>query len=460
MYPKLYNYTLSNNFKTLLIPINNINNIAISLTFDLGFFDELVGETGYSHFLEHLINRHLTNNTILATLKDKGIYFYSNASTNNFRTSYYLYSNNNNLTILIDALFEIFDIEYIDPKYFKKEMGAVIVEMKQILSKSEKLVFFKQIPEMMFGSKSKLVEDPLQHINTISESTICDLFNFLKKSYTKQNSILTIAGNFNKTKILNYIKSKNIDKSIKLNSKSIKLNSKSIKLNSKSIKLNSKSKLFNKRIINIPKITKPQYVFVKVDINKISNIYLNFFCPNIYNNKKIGILNLLKVILSDLNDSSILFKRLRTKLGIAYSPKISLDLNQYYGIFILKYNIENHNFKKSFEEIIDILNDLKNKLIMEDLLILAKNRNLYKIEKNINNKNPEEYLTYSNNILNNDFPLYNDKQFYEKFIQNVTLHDIRQLSKEIFKKNNAYLCAIGTHKYDSKIIYKNLNKLS
>ena len=83
-------------------------------------------------------------------------------------------------------------------------------------------------------------------------------------------------------------------------------------------------------------------------------------------------------------------------------------------------------------------------------MILAKNKKLYSIEKNLNNYNPELYLSYANNILNNDFPLYNEKEFYDKYIKNVTLLDIKKLCKNIFKKNNAYLCAIGTEKYDSK----------
>ena len=63
-------------------------------------------------------------------------------------------------------------------------------------------------------------------------------------------------------------------------------------------------------------------------------------------------------------------------------------------------------------------------------------------------------------ILNDDLPIYNDKQFYDKFIKNVTLKDIHNFSKELFKKNNSYICIIGNKKIQKYMVVNSVKKLN
>ena len=98
---------------------------------------------------------------------------------------------------------------------------------------------------------------------------------------------------------------------------------------------------------------KSQYLFVKNSEKKIDSLYLNFKCGNSYKEK--AITQLFIKIMSKFGDSSILFKRLRSKLGIVYSPRIFSDFSPLYGRLTISFSIENNNIEKALEELINII---------------------------------------------------------------------------------------------------------
>ena len=151
---------------------------------------------------------------------------------------------------------------------------------------------------------------------------------------------------------------------------------------------------------------------------------------------------ILKKILVELNDSSILFNRLRTKLGIVYSPKVIKNINQYYGIFTIQYNIESKNYIIALNELILILNELKTKLIDDNLFKLAKNKILYEISIDKNDKAPYNFLYLTEYILDNQ-ELLNHQQFYNKYTKHITLSDIKKWCSNVFLSDNCYMCVVG-----------------
>ena len=416
MFPKFYNYKLDNGIQVVLIPIPNTKNIATSLTFDIGYLEETKKEDGLAHLTEHIISRFITNYTKVKEIKSKGHYVYTNAHTSHFKTAYHIYSLKKNLTDILDSYVSLYNFNRTDRNLFYKEMGAVIVELKQIISNKQKYIFYKNMPELVFGKNGKMVNDPISEIKNLIKLGECDLINFVRKYYVPTNSIITIVGDFKKPDILKYIK---------------------LKFN----KLESGKKR-PKRIIKIPKIINPQYNFEMSSSSKLISVYLNFIFPSNKNNKSLAILHILKKILVELNDSSILFDRLRSKLGIVYSPNIKKYINIHYGILSIHYNIEEKNYEKGFEELINILNELKKDKIEKNLFDLAKNKIMYEISLAQNDKTPKEFLYLTNTILSNN-ELLNPLDFYNKYTKHITLNDIRKWCRTIFVKNNSYLCIVG-----------------
>jgi len=416
MFPKFYEYKLDNGLKVLLIPIKDTKNIATSLTFNIGYLEETKKQDGIAHLTEHIISRYITNHTKIKDIKSNGEYVYTNANTNHFKTQYHIYSSTKFMNDIIDSFAKLYDFDRTDRNLFYKEMGAVIVELKQIISDKNKYIMYKNIPEMIFGKNNILVNDPISEIKNLKTITECQLIDFVKQYYNPVNSILTIVGDFNKSKTLTYIKTQfnKLDKGI----------------------------VRPDRIINIPLSKNPKFTFQKTDSNLIK-FHLSFVCPNINNDKSNAIILLLKKILVELNDSSILFKRLRTKLGIIYSPNIIRLINQYYGLFIINYNIEPNNYNTGLKELIEILNELKNEKIDDTLLKMAKNKVYYEIILTQNNLTPKEYLHYSSYLLHKKRELLNPLEFYNKYTKHITANDIKNWCKQILTKNNSYLSLIG-----------------
>lgn len=432
MFPKFYNYELDNGIKILLIPIANSKNIATTLTFDIGYLEESKKEDGLAHLTEHIFSRYITNNTKIKNIKEKGHYVYNNAHTNHFKTEYHIYSLNKNLNDILDSYVSLYNFNRTDRNLFYKEIGAVIVELKQIISNKQKYIFYKNMPELVFGKKGIMVNDPVSEIKNIVKLKESDLIDFVRKYYVPTNSIITITGDFKKTDILKYIKSKfnKLDSGIKR----------------------------PKRLIKIPKIINPKYNFEISSSSKLISVYLNFTLPSNKNNKSLATLHILKKILVELNDSSLLFKRLRTKLGIVYSPNITKYINNHYGILSIHYNIEEKNYEKGFIELINILNELKKDKIEQNLFDLAKDKIIYDINLAKNDKTPKEFLYLTNSLLSNK-ELLNPLEFYNKYIKHITFNDIRDLCSDVFVKNNSYLCLIGPNDEFKNFSIKQMKKL-
>jgi predicted Zn-dependent peptidase len=433
MFPKFYNYKLDNGIQIVLIPIANTKNIATSLTFDVGYLEETKKEDGLAHLTEHIISRYITNYTKVKDIKSKGHYVYTNAHTNHFKTDYHIYSLKKNLTDILDSYLTLYDFNRTDRNIFYKEMGAVIVELKQIISNKDKYVFYKNMPELVFGKSGIMVNDPVSEIKNLLKIGECDLISFVRKYYTPTNSVITIAGDFNKTSILKYLKSKfeKIDSGIKR----------------------------PKRLLTIPNSTNPKYNFELSSSSKLNNLYLNFTFPSNKNNKSLAILQILKKILVELNDSSILFDRLRSKLGVIYSPSIKKYINKHYGILSINYNIETKNYEKGFEELITILNELKIDKIDQNLFELSKNKIMYEISLAQNDKTPKEFLYLTNSVLSNK-ELLNPLEFYNKYTKHITLNDIRKWCRSVFVKNNSYLCIVGAEDKFKEFSIKHMKRLN
>ena len=432
MFPKFHTYTLENGLKVLLIQIKDINTIATSLTFDIGYLEETIENDGLAHLAEHIVSRFITNHTSVKKLKSAGHFVYTNAHTNHFNTDYHIHSSKKFLPDLLDAYIELYDFNHTDRNIFYKELGAVIVELKQIISNKDRYIFYKNMPELIFGSKGSMVNDPIPEIKNLVKKTECNLVNFVQQFYKPCNSVLTIVGNIEVSKTLKMIKERY-----------------------GSIEKGTARPL---RIIKVPKSSSPRYNFEISKSSKLNNLYLTFTCNTINQHKNMAIIDVLKKILVELNDSSILFSRLRSKLGVIYSPKIKNYINNHYGLFIINYNIETKNYDKGFTELISILNELKSDKIDENLFNLAKDKILFEISQNQYNYTPQDYLDYSDYVLQGR-EIMSPIEFYNKYTKHVTLNDIKKWCGKVFVKNNSYLCIIGGTDLFKTSSIKELNKL-
>lgn len=433
-FPKFKLITLKNRMRVLCIPIKNSHTIGATVNIDSGFFEETKSENGLAHYLEHIIAKHLMKKSIIEQLQKKNIYFDTNATTNMFRTNYRIYGDAKHADIIVKQLLEMYNFseEDLDIDVFKKEKVAVIVELKKILSNTDRLASFQHIPELMFGKRSKLINNVSDEIKSVRTFKPKDLFKFIEKHYVPEKTVITLSGKFDQAKLLKYIENNVPDR-----------------------KMVHK---IQKRVIPIKKIYKPQYLYIKDTGKSLYNVKVSFFCPTINQPKEVGKINLLKKILTGIGDLSILKHRLRTKLGTIYSISAFTEYSKYYGVFTISYSVEIQNFFKTLNEIMIVLKEMKESLFNPKLVKIAKQRYLLNIKNILNSNNPSNYYDFSNNVLNNQ-ELINVQEYYDKYVKNVEKTDIVKICKKIFNKDNVYMCNIGHKPLKEESIINTLSKI-
>ena len=418
-FPKHSITTLSNNIKILWIPVKNSKSVGVSVTIDAGFFEEKNNQIGLAHFLEHMIARNLKDGPIMKKLRDKGIIVESNAQTSNFRTMYHAHADSTHYIDIIKLVLRAYNHRVIDKNLFESEKNAVIVEMKKKMIDAENIANYKELPVMMFGSKTKMKIDPMEHIKIVKQSTPQDLIDYMTSNYQAGRTVITVSGNYNKTQ------------SLKLLKKELEKIPKSQKLPMRVIK-GVTTGLF------------PKIKYVADKKRKVTKLSLIFKCFDSSHEEKKYAVKLMSNILFRIGDKSILFNRLRTRLGVAYSPYAINSFYPQFGVFAFKVDVEPKNIEITLKELSLIIKELRSQLVPTNLIKLAKSRAKFDIKESLYNINPTRYFSYSNKVLDEE-PIVNPETLYQEFYSKYNAGHIKKIAKEVFKKNKCYLTLVGNN---------------
>ena len=434
-FPKFEKKILKNKIKILLVPIKDVKTTSVSVTINSGYVEEKNNEIGIAHFLEHMIARHLRDGEFTKKIRKKGVIVVTNAYTSPYRTSYYAYGDAKYSIDILKLVLDTYNYREINQEIFEQERTAVIVEMKNKLSKKNIVGKIYDLPIMMYGKSTKIKSDPLRHIEVVSKANESDLIRFMNNNYLPDRTTITISGNFNKERCLKIIDtfSKNLD--------------------TNNLK---KTKKLTRELVQVKKGIFPKIKFISDPSKKVTHLSINFLIFNCYQYQNKYMAILLENILSRIGDKSILFDRLRSKLGVTYSPHADTETTPYYGLFEISMDIEYKNLDKTIKECAKILKELKTKKVENNLIKLAKSRVLLDIKNKLYNINPVKYLDYTNKFINNE-EVINPQVQYDKYIKNITPKDIQKISKLMFKKSNCYMLLIGQNKTNNNKLRKIFN---
>ena len=416
-FPKFTLELLPNNIKLLWIPVKNVKTISVSITINSGYYEEEKNEVGLAHFLEHMIARYLRDGPVMEKIRKKGIVVSTNAYTSVFRTSYYAYGDSKCSSDILELILKTYFYREIDKKLFENERNAVLVEMKNKISKKENIALFSELPKMIFGKNTKVQSNMAKHIEVVSKAKEEDLIKFMKLNYLSGRTTITISGNYNKSKLSEILK--------------------------KEIIKIPKTPHLKKRIVKQLK----EGIFPKIKVvedkqRKVVLLNLTFLIFNTYNYKNKYCAQLLENILSRIGDSSILFDRLRSKLGVTYSPSVDIEFDAYNGQFDFNMDIEAKNIEKTLRELVKIIKELKTELIDEQLIKLAKSRVELDIKNDMYNIKPQKYLKYTDKVIDNE-DIIPPQQIYNNYFKNYSAKDLRLLARNMFKIDKCYLVLVG-----------------
>jgi predicted Zn-dependent peptidase len=417
-------YTLKNGIKVLIVPLKTKLTF-LSVCILLGSRHEKRGEGNLTHYYEHLLGR-------MTSQKYKDYKYIGNEITKrggntNAHVSEY------ELTIFIQGYFRDFDFYadilsnslkdfYIDPKLAENEKGAVIQELKNIIS-NEMYDFDYNIFKYLFPKYAHL-EDYKKDIKYVKKYNLRLIKNFIKKKILTENIVLNITCPCNKIKETKYY----------------------IKKYFGIIKKMSKGNIKYPVLKN--KIDKTKVVHIRnkvVNDNTIINIYA--FAEMEYLSKEHIIHMILHKILFNF-DIGVFYKELREKMGIIYNIHLHNNIsikNAKQSHYYIGTKCDIKNVPTVISKIIDILKTYK---ITTNDIKYSKDRMLASYEYS------KFYNIDSYNGFYKNFLLHNKKLRKNKDIYDAIKHTTNKEVLEYYEKFKENIIKRSTIFYYS---HKNIN---
>lgn len=401
-------FVLNNGVRVIVVPLKT-KLTYISASFLLGYNHESYKQREISHYYEHLLGR-LTSEKykdykyIADEVVKRG--GFSNAFVNNYELCVYIKGMYKDIDFYIDILYNSIANFYIDPQLAEKEKGAVIQEIRNMMSKRDYMFDLKMFKYLY--PKYKYLYDYKKNIENVKKFNIKLVKLFIKKNIISKNLVITVTCPVEKV-------SQTV-RNIKAKFNSIK------KCKMCVIKypvLAHKSKSFKIIYIN-------NNVSKKTDKNVKIHMYMGKDIK--YLSKEHVILYILQHILFNFN-TGIFYNVLRTKYGLIY------NVAMYYNIDLINSRASSYSIVTTCEEkhvhtvIGKIISILRDYVITDKDIQGAKINNLVSFENkgfydiNSYNNDYKTYLLYNKPFMKNKdiYNLINDvssqeiKDYYNVF---------------------------------------------
>ncbi len=197
-------YQLDNGLQVLLYPDDSASTVTINMTVFVGSRHEGYGEAGMAHLLEHMLFKGTpTFNNIPALLNEKGARF--NGTTWLDRTNYYetLPASDENLKLALQLESDRMMNSYIKGEDLQSEFSVVRSEFERgennpsrvLMQRMQSAAFdWHNYGKSTIGNKSDIELVPLPRLRA-----------FYKKYYQPDNTMVVVAGRFDKEKALEYL---------------------------------------------------------------------------------------------------------------------------------------------------------------------------------------------------------------------------------------------------------------
>lgn len=382
------------------IKLPDVKTVTMGLSIKVGGANENEKEMGIAHYLEHMLFNNTQNRTetqIMDEMDTIGASY--NAYTNFDYTSYYVKGKSTNSLKLIDILFDIFFKADLKDDFMQRERMIILQELRSRDMHPSTLNYKSAMTKIFSDRRMHPLIGTEESINNLK---LVDLQNFYKNKYNINKTCLVVSGNFDDTKLINYIK------------EYFNTNIKEINPNFPDYMEQLTLHKFKQNIKNIE--------YIKSDVEQ--TIVTMHFPGCEFSSMWKFFYNILSLILTGIS-GALLTNQLRTKLGATYNVSSGLVEMKDTGYFTIYYNVNNDNLLQSIEMIFDILKDLKENVIDENLLNKAR-----------------EYI--ETNLL---FTFEDLNVYYDLAIESY-IYNIKSLTSELIKENI------------DKVNQKNLLKLS
>ena len=400
---------LKNGIPVLMDKIEGINSVTFGIFVKTGAKNELSGEEGVSHLLEHMMFKGTKTKSakdISEIIDNEGGII--NAYTGKENTVYYVQMLSNRLKEGIEVLTDMFLNSTFSKENLEKEKNVVIEEIRMYDDIPEEIVHDRNTALVIDGVQGNVV---LGSEKSIREMTREKLVKYFKEQYRPENIVISIAGNFSYEDI---------------------------------------SEILNNGLGTIENISPEREYNGEMEIRSIENkitkdtnqIHLCF------NTKGCSLTSNIRyevAIISNTlagNMSSRLFQKIREDRGLAYSVFSYTSSFEEGGLFTVYAGTTKKDYKEVLEIIENEFEDIKENGITEYELQKSKNQFLSAVTFGLESSKGRM------NRMANSYLLYKEIKSLDEIldqIEKITVEDIKKAAQEMFDK-----------KYYSKTILGNI----
>ena len=418
------------NFSRLLsIRDNSFNSMILYFYFKVGSKYETLNISGISHYLEHMVfkgtDNYPTHVEINKTLDSQGIDF--NAFTDKHMTAYHFkfIPNKDVLKLVCKIANEMVFYPLNRIKDINTERNIITQELNDMLDSPDEHI--DELLECNFFEGHQLGQSVLGNVKSLHNITKKEIDLYHKKYYKKENLVVAICGNFNKSHI-------DIIEKYVIKSESRKV------ISNKPMTLFPINFEFKKKMVYIKKRLEQNHLVLLFPTKGILD--RNRYCYKM-------IVNILGG-----NMSSKLFVKIREELGLAYEISCSLQEYEESGYFQIYTKCKSNDTIKALDNIIKLISSFKkNEIKQKELLESKKNYQDTFITGFDDLETKCEF--YSEQLL-----LLNKVDNYTKSLQvinNISKQILLKVSNELFNYNRMMVMVMG--KIDLKKINYFINQI-
>ncbi len=396
---------LKNGIPVLMDKIEGINSVTFGIFVKTGAKNELPGEEGVSHLLEHMMFKGTKTKSakdISEIIDNEGGII--NAYTGKENTVYYVQMLSNRLKQGIEVLTDMFLNSAFSEENLEKEKNVVIEEIRMYDDIPEEIVHDRNTALVIDGVQGHVVLGTEESIKGITREK---LVNYFTEQYRPDNIVISIAGNFSYEDIEEV-------------------------LNSGLGTIENKTP---ERIYNGAMSIKNCENRINKDTNQV-HICFNTMGCSLTSEKRYEVAIISNTLAGNM--SSRLFQKIREERGLAYSVYS-------YGTAFIEgglFTIYAGTTKESYQEVIDIIKDefedIKKNGITPYELQKSKNQFLSMLTFSLENSKGKMTRMASTYML---YGRVTEIDEIISKIENITLEDIKKTAEYLFQEE-FYSCTI------------------
>lgn len=413
-----YKTILKNGLRIITVPQKTSQSLTILILVGTGSKYEEKEKNGISHFLEHMFFKGTKKRPSLRAVSETldkigGIY---NAFTSEEYTGYFAKVESSHFELALDWVSDIFLNSLLPEKEIEKERRVIIEEINMYYDDP---MSYLQIlwPKLLYGDQPAgwPVTGTKESLANIKRE---DLVNYFKSQYVAQNTIVCVAGNFEKKLIIEKIKK-------------------------------YFSKIRTEKPKEKPKVKenqkKPELILHTRETEQ-THLSLGVRGYNLFHPKKYA-LEILGLILGGMFSSrlSLIF---RDKLGIAYYINTSVEINPDTGFLVTNTGVDTKNVFKAISTILREYKNISQKKVSKEELKKAKDYLKGKTAIFLESSDAQASFYGMQELLKKE--ILTPQEIFKK-IDQVSQNDILKVAKDIFQPSKLNLAIIGPLKEKNKL---------